>query len=299
MDSLIYHNGILIQDQEISSWAMDRSYLYGEGLFETMRANQGFIPFLQEHLSRLFRGMEILQMHLDISRAKLEFAIYQTLYRNHLKDAYLRVTLSRQNAKIGVREPNEKVNLTIFASPLPHLSKKLYSEGASAKILEEIKINPDILCQIKTTSYLRNLLSQRMAKDSGVDEALLKNGQENIVEGSSMNFFIFDGNQWITPPLSDGPLPGITRQTVLELCKKNEIPCQEKSITKEHLSTAQEAILTNSIKEILPLTRINGQSIGDGKVGEQTRRLQELYRDEIQYRIETFDSKRWRVEMFS
>jgi branched-chain amino acid aminotransferase len=132
-----------------------------------------------------------------------------------------------------------------------------------------------------------------------VDEAILTNGAGKIVEGSSTNIFLFDGKQWITPPHSDGPLLGITRKTVIELCKKNGIPCVEKSITTDQLTLAQEIILTNSIKEILPLTRVNYQTIGNGKIGEQTRRLQELFRDEIQYRIESFDSKRWRVEMFS
>src|SRR5436190_7089804 len=105
MSEFVYFNGLLRHESEVSVSMLDRSYLYGEGLFETMKASQGFIPFMQEHLNRLFKGMDLMQMHLDISGAKLEFALYQTLHHNRLMNAYLHLPLSRENLEIGNWEP--------------------------------------------------------------------------------------------------------------------------------------------------------------------------------------------------
>lgn len=296
MSGLVYYNGMLKHEHEVAFWALDRSFLYGEGLFETMKAGRGFIPFLSEHLNRLFRGMDILRMNLNLSAHKLEFALYQTLHHNRLKDAYLRLMLSRENREIGSFEPGETTNLVVLAKPLEKAPKHYYTDGAKARVIEEFKISPDPLCQVKTTNYLRPMLAQRMAQERGADEALLLNTAGNLAEGATTNIFIYDGEKVVTPPVSEGPMSGVTRRVVIDLLVKNYVPYEERPITLEDLLGAKEAFLTNAIKEILPLTRVNDQSVGEGRPGPQTEMISTLFREEIQYRFESFESKRWGVD---
>ncbi len=295
MSNLVYFNGLLRREDEVNITPLDRAYLYGEGLFETMRATQGFIPFLDEHLNRLFRGLDLLKMKLNISGAKLEFALYQTLHHNQLKDAYLRLTLSRENLQIGSFEPGENINLVVAAKPLPRIPSRIYEEGCSAVICENFRIIPDRLCEVKSTNYLRNLLAQRDAKEAEADEALMKNSMNRVVEGATANLFLYDGEKMLTPPSEEGILPGIIRQVVIDLMVKHHLPYEEKAIKTETLFNAQEAFLTNSIKEIFPLTVVNHKKIGHGKVGLVTKNIMQLFREEIQFRLEQFESRRWGV----
>jgi len=295
MSTLIYFNGMLKHEHEITLWTLDRSYLYGEGLFETLKATQGFIPFLPEHLQRLFQGIDVLRMHLDLSASKVEFALYQTLHHNRLKDAYLRLMVSRENREIGSFEPGEGANLVVLARPFQKPSLRIYTEGISAKLLEDFQIFPDPLCRIKTTNYLRPLMAHRIARENGYDEALLQNTFGNLAEGATGNLFIFDGKKTITPPLSEGPLPGVTRGVVLDLMQKNYMDYEERPVKMADLLSAEEAFLTNAIKEIVPLTSVNDKPIGNGKVGAQTEKLMQLFQEELQYRFESYESKRWGV----
>lgn len=296
MPNYVYFNGLLRQESEISVSPLDRSYLYGEGLFETMKASQGFIPFLQEHLNRLFRGMELLKMKLDLSGAKLEFALYQTLLHNRLKNAYLRLTLSRENQEIGNFEPSENTNLIVFARALPRIPPKLYAQGCAGLIIDDYKIATDRLRQVKSTNYLRQLLAQRTAQEAGADEAILTNTMGRIVEGATTNLFFHDGEKYLTPPLEEGIIPGVTRQVLVDMMVKNRLGCEERPITETDLMNAKEAFLTNSIKEVMPMTQVNGKPIGDGKVGPKTQYIHQLYKEEIQFRFERFESRRWGVE---
>jgi branched-subunit amino acid aminotransferase/4-amino-4-deoxychorismate lyase len=296
MSGLVYFNGMLKHEHEVSLWTLDRSYLYGEGLFETMKASQGFIPFLPEHLHRLFRGLDLLRMPIDLSASKLEFSLYQTLHHNRLKDAYLRLTLSRQNKETGTFEPGDAVNLLVVAKALDKAPKKIYTDGAGAKVIEDFRISPDPLCQVKSTNYLRNLLAQRMAKEGGFDEALLLNSAGNLVEAATANLFIFDGDKFVTPPLSEGALPGVTRRIILELLEKNYLGFEERPLKVSDLLTAPEAFLTSALKEVMPLTRVNDKPIGRGSPGKETERVAALFNEEKQYRIESFESKKWGVE---
>jgi branched-chain amino acid aminotransferase len=296
MPNLVYFNGLLRTEEEVNLTPLDRSYLYGEGLFETMRATEGFIPFLDEHLTRLFRGMDLLNMKLNLSGAKLEFALYQTLHHNRLKNAYLRLTLSRENEAIGSIETSENTNLVVVAKPLPRIPQKIYDEGCSAMVSEEYKIAPDRLCQIKSTNYLRQLLAQREAREAGADEALMVNTYGRLVEGASSNLFLFDGKKFLTPPLEEGILPGITRQVVIDLLVKNRFSYEERPIDLAELWKMEEVFLTNSIKEIFPLTHANQKKIGSGKVGPQTQKMMQLFKEEVQFRLENFESRRWGVQ---
>ena len=295
MSSYVYFNGTLRQEHEVKVSIFDRSYLYGEGLFETLKASQGFIPYMQEHLNRLFHGIDLLKMDVDVSRAKLEFALYQTLHHNRFKEAYLKLILSRENLEFGSTEAGEETNLLVVAKVLPKLSTKLYTQGCSAHVVDSIKIAADVLCQIKSSNYLKQLLAQRIARDVGADEALLLNSSGRLVEGATSNLFIVKQRKVFTPPLEEGILPGITRQVLLELMQRNHWNFEETPLTIEDLREADEAFLTSSLKEVMPLTRVDGKTIGEGQVGPLSQEALQLLREETQFRIEGFQSRRWGV----
>lgn len=286
MSGLIYFNGILLHEMEVAIPVKDRSYLYGEGLFETLRATGGFVPFLPEHLERFFQAFKVLDFEPDLSPAKLEFAVYQTLLHNHLKEAYLRVQLSRENTTFGSLEPGDQYNLMVVTQSLPKGAEKSLKEGVQAVLFPEHQVLPHPLSGVKSTDYAINLRAKAFAKQSGAHEALFADPKGRLVEGASSNVFFWNGKAWVTPSLGQGALPGVMRRVLISLMEVYQLPYEERTVSLEELGEAEEAILTNAIWEILPLTRWEGKEVGDGKVGPQTRQLQEWLAEEIQYRQE-------------
>lgn len=293
MSGLVYFNGILIPEREVVLPITDRGYLYGEGLFETMKATRGFIPFLQEHLRRLYQGVQTLQIPFEVSSAKLEFTLYQTLFHNRLKEAYIRLNLSRENRELGSLEAGTKTHLLVVAKPLRKVPDKLYEEGGSARVSSRFRILPDELSQVKTSNYLRSLLAKQEARRQGAFEAILLNTHGRVADGASSNIFLHNGSGWVTPSLEEGILPGIIRGVLFDMMRKNGISIQERAVELSELQEAQEVLLTNAIQEILPLTYLNDRPIHGGSVGPETHQLMDLFKDEIQYRYEQFESKTW------
>jgi len=280
---LVYLNGEFVDEEEAKVSILDRSYLYGEGLMETMKATRGFVPFLSEHSQRLFQGMKVLKIKFSLSISQLETAVYQTLERNQHGEAYLRITLSRLNQNLGSFLPSEGTNLLIVARPLSSFGE-LYEKGCSGNIIESVKLVPDGLSEMKSTNYLRNLFAQQLAVEAVADEALLTNSEGHLLEAARANLFLFDGDKWIIPPLQAGILPGITRKIVLELMAENKLEWTEGFFKQEDLLKIKETFLTNSIKGVFPLTVINGKKVGQGQVGQQTKRIMEIYNEEIESR---------------
>lgn len=292
MSGMVYFNGMLLSETEVGLPLTDRSYLYGEGLFETMKAVNGCIPFLPEHLDRLFQSLETLRFRINVSAAKLEFAVYQTLFHNSLRDAYIRLNLSRENRELGDPEPGEKFNLVVIVKPLRKLAKKLLEQGCQAILFPDFKVCPSPLTRVKTTNYLPYIVAKRFAREQGADEALLCNQEGNLAEGASSNLFVYHRREWITPPVSDGALPGVLRRVILELMKRHGISHAERSISPNDLAGAEEAFLTNAIWDLMPLTHWEKTPLNGAGIGPQTHRIQGFLREEIQYRQEIFESER-------
>jgi branched-chain amino acid aminotransferase len=285
MSGLIYLNGILVDAQEAVVPVTDRAYLYGEGLFETMQATQGVIPFLPEHLERFFSGFDVLEFRPNISKAELEHAVYQTLRQNHLQDAYLRIQLSRESAAFGSLQAADRYNLIIVAQPLNNEVEKYRREGVAAVLVPDYKIQTHPLSGVKSSNYSINLRAKAYAKKQNAQEAIFADAEGNLVEGASSNLFIWNGQSWITPPLNSGALPGVMRRVLISLMKTHDIPFEERTIAPQELAQAQEAILTNAIWEIMPLTCWEGRPVVEGTLGERTHELQKRLGDEIRSRI--------------
>jgi len=278
MEEIVYINSSLLPLSQARLSPFDYGFLYGYGLFETMRAYSRRIFHLEKHLARLSHSAQFLGIDLK-SIPNLEEALYDTIRANNLSDARIRLTLSGGE---GEAAPNlhtlKTPTLFIVArSYTPHPSQ-IYEQGFKA-IMSHIRRNTQSpTSTMKSLNYLDNLLARQEAKSAGADEAILLNEHGLIAEGSASNIFIITGNTLLTPSEDSGILPGITREVVLGLAPHLGIDAIERKMSPEELSQAEEAFLTNSLIEIMPLTQVNGQKIGSGRAGERTLQFIAAYK---------------------
>jgi branched-chain amino acid aminotransferase len=279
----IYLNGQLVPRARARLSPFDHGFLYGYGLFETMRAYSGHIFRLERHLTRLRQAARILGLTHDILReadgeGSLEVACANTLQANGLKDARLRLTLS---AGEGDMTPDPSTcsqpTIIVTAGSLISSHPQKYESGYAA-ILSSLRRNTQSpLSRMKSTCYVESILARTEARAAGCDEAIMLNEQGYLAEGSTTNLFLVRGGDLITPSLESGVLPGITREAVLELARSANIVVMERQVGPDELLWADEAFLTNSILELMPLTRLEGKPIGTGKPSPLTRELMAAY----------------------
>lgn len=282
MEQLVYLNGTLLPRGQAVISPFDHGFLYGYSLFETMRAYSGHIFRLQQHLDRLTHSANFLSLPLDIF--DLEKACYDTLTANNLEDARIRLTVS-----IGEGEsapdppPHPRPTVLISASDYTPPSPETYRSGFKT-IVSSIRQNSQSpLSRLKSANYLNNLLARKEAKAAGADEALLLNERGSLCEGSTSNVFLVKGHTLITPNEECGCLPGVTRQAVIEIATEIGIPVAQREVQLEELLQADEAFITNSLLELMPLREVDGKHIGGqsekGETGEVTERLMIAYRE--------------------
>ncbi len=278
MAEIVYLNGVLVPLSLTNISPFDHGFLYGYGLFETMRAYNGIIFRLERHLDRLRQAAEMLGLHSRLANFDLESACYHVLSTNELSDARLRLTVSAGEGDI-VPNPTACQGITVFivARKLTPLPLEQYEKGYTAIVSSLRRNSQSLLSRLKTSCYLENVLARQEAKAAGADEAVLLNEQELVAEGSGSNIFLVHKGQLVTPSIDCGALPGITRQAVLELASSLGIRATETELKPEKLFEADEAFFTNSIIEIMPLTRLDDKPIGSGKPGDLTLRLMETY----------------------
>jgi len=289
---IIYLNGYLVPRSKARLSPFDHGFLYGYGLFETMRAYNGHIFRLDRHLTRLRRSAQSLGLARNViamsrspeykegeAKQSLETACRETLKANKLKDARLRLTISAGEGDM-TPAPGTCSGLTILVTaknfvPLP---PQRYEQGFKAALSSVHRNSQSPLSRLKSTCYLENILARTEAKAAGVDEAIMLNERGHLAEGSISNIFLVSQGMLITPSLESGVLPGITREAVLEIAQASNIKAVEREVELKELTLAGEALITNSILEIMPLTSFDGKPIGAGKPGELTKNLMAAYR---------------------
>lgn len=251
-------NSKLVEEKNATISLFDRSYLYGEGIFETLRCYQGKPAFLDRHFRRLQKNGQRLKIALNLSEKELDHALHQLVAANQLKDAVCRITVSLVGASFGVDRPQEaKENITIFCRPVA-LNPKLFETGVTVWPSATLINDSPATANIKSTSYLIKMLARMEAAEQGCYETLLKNHQGYWVEGSRTNLFIVLDRVVITPPLTDGLLNGITREVVLEILREEDLVHREASISDAMLNNAQEIFLTGSTSEVMPVCEVVG-----------------------------------------
>ncbi len=287
MEEIVYLNGALIPRSEARISVFDHGFLYGYGLFETMRAYRGKIFLLERHLKRLLGSAETIGLASNLSEIDLGRACLDTLRANGLEDARLRLTVSRGEVDTF---PGTGISSTptvlVTARGYTPLSAGTYNRGFKAGVSSLRRCRQSFISRIKSTNYLVSVLAKMEAETAGLDEALLLNESGFIAEGSVSNIFFATSSSLVTPPLESGILPGITREVVIELADTLGINVAERNVGLADLGQFDEAFLTNSVMEIMPLVAVRddaGQTvtIGSGKPGEVTRRLMTAYKEMV------------------
>jgi len=277
---IIYLNGRLISRSKAKLSPFDHGFLYGYGLFETMRAYQGHIFRFDRHLARLHHSAERIGLANRLAAFDLEAACIKTLDANKVKDARLRLTVSAGEGDM-TPDPNTCSTPTVLvtAQNLIPLPLEKYESGFKA-ILSPLRRNSQSpLSRLKSTCYVENIFARMAARAAGYDEAILLNEQGYLAEGSTSNIFLASNEELITPSLESGVLPGITREAVLEIARASNIKTMERPVELKELIEAEEAFITNSILELMPLTTFEGKPIGTGKPGQLTKKLIADYKE--------------------
>ena len=263
----VWINGKMVNAKDAKISVLDSGFLYGDGLFETMRSYDGKIFKLDKHLSRLFDSSKALKINISYSKEVLRKALYNCIKRNVLKNAYIRITATRDG------------NVIIITKEFSPYPCRNYINGISAKVSKIALNEHSPLAGKKTLNFLNYLLAKEDAKASGYDEAILLNTKGNVAEGATSNIFLVKNRKLLTPSLDDGILSGITRRTVIELSEKLKIAVTEKHLSCKELLSANEVFLTNSLAELLPVIKINRTIISNGKPGTITKLLHAAYRE--------------------
>ncbi len=258
----------------------DHGLLYGDGVFEGIRSYGDIVFQLKEHIDRLYRSAKAIMLNIPFSKEEMIKAVLETIKRNNLKDAYIRLIVTRGLGDLGL-DPRKCPKPSIIVITEPRL--QLYSTEKREKGLSMVIswVRRDAVDatthEIKSLNYLNSILSKIEASNAGADEALILDGRGFICEATGENIFIVKDGEIITPPSSPGALPGITREVVKRLAKKLGYTVTERDVTPVELYWADEAFLSGTAAEIMPITEVNKRTIGSGKMGSVTRRLIEEF----------------------
>jgi len=273
---LIYIDGEFYPKSEAKVSVYDHGLLYGDGVFEGIRAYNGTVFKLQEHLDRLYRSAHAIKLRIPLAKKEMTEAVLKTLRKNNLKDAYIRLVVTRGIGDLGL-DPKKCPKPTVIIITDPRI--QIYGADVKQKGLTVIiswvrRDSVDATShEIKSLNYLNSILAKIEANDAGVDEAICLDKNGFVCEGTGENIFIVKEGKIATPPISTGILAGITRERVMKLAEDLEYTVVERNITPNELFNADEVFFTGTAAEVVPVTEINRRVIGDGKPGPITKRL--------------------------
>ena len=262
---------------------LDRGFLYGDGVFETMRSYGSKVFHLERHIDRLLISLKILRIKIPYTKNKLCSLVNKTLRFNKLNNAYIKLLATRGIAPRGIDIPKTgKPAVVIYTSPLRKIPESIYKKGIKINFACVDKNEKSFIARIKSLNYLDNILARAEVRDGGFDEAIFLNTKSNVTEAAVSNIFTVKKNTIITPPITAGLLPGITRQVVIEIIKKYfRSKIYERNIKPRDLFNADEIFLTNSILEIVPVVKLGKRRIGKGRPGAFSRIIRTLYKTEV------------------
>ena len=274
----VYANGDFVpQDQAVTS-IYDHGFLYGDGVFEGIRAYNGRVFRLDEHIDRLYDSAMAIMLDIPLSKDEMKQAILETLRVNGLVDAYIRPIVSRGIGDLGL-DPRKCLvpNVFIISQPWGAMYGDLYDKGLSAVTVTVRRNAPESLSpNIKSLNYLNNILAKIEANHKGGDEAIILDVRGNISEGSGDNIFIIKNGTISTPQVMNN-LRGITRAAAIEIAQDIGYPLQETDLGLFDLYTADEVFVTGTAAEIAPITTVDGRPVGDGSVGTITKELMQRF----------------------
>lgn len=280
MSKWVYVSGEYVLKDEAKISVFDHGFLYGDGVFEGIRVYGGRVFRLEEHLQRLWESSRAIFLEIPLSRAKLKEKILETLRRNELRDAYIRLIVSRGKGDLGL-DPGKcsQAELIIITDKISIYAEELYEKGLEVIIASTRRNIPSALnCRIKSLNYLNNILAKIEATREKMPEAVMLNKDGYVAECTGDNIFIVKEEKLVTPPIWMGILKGITRDVVIELAQKEGITVEENIFTPFALYNSDECFLTGTAAEVIPVTRVDGRTIGEGVAGPVTKKIMEKFR---------------------
>ena len=277
----IYIDGKFYDEKNAKISVFDHGLLYGDGIFEGIRAYNGRVFKLVEHIDRLFYSAKALMLDLPLSHAQFVKATVEACRKNKVRDGYIRLIVTRGVGSLGLSPKSCKnPSVIIIAGKIQLYPEEFYEKGLDIVTVPTTRnlhsaLNP----AIKSLNYLNNILAKIEAHQSGCEEAVMLNSQGYVAEGTGDNIFILQKGKMYTPPLSAGALYGITRGTVIDLATEMGVPVSEPNLTRYDLFNADECFMTGTGAELIPVVKIDGRIIGTGKPGPITRQLVAKYKD--------------------
>lgn len=275
----IFLNDRIVPEHEALVSVFDHGFLYGDGIYETMRAYDGIVFMLDRHIERLNRSASLIQLIVP-SPDVIRNAVYETIRANGLKSVYVRVTVSRGKGPIGL-DPAlcPKPTFVVIAEEFKEYPEKYYSEGVKfiiAKTRRNLReaLNP----KIKSLNFLNNILAKIEAKERGAYESVMLNAEGFIAEGTVCNIFFVKDNILCTPSVDAGVLDGITRELVIDLAKGTGMQVTEGNFLPQDLFSASEVFFTNTTSEVMPVSQVEDVIY---PVGDLTRNLRIRYREKV------------------
>ena len=271
----IWINGRLFDKQDAKISVYDHGLLYGDGVFEGMRAYRGRVFRLDKHLRRLYESAKAIHLKPPISVEEMGAAVNDTLKANNLVDAYIRLVVTRGSGSLGL-DPNRcsDPQVIIITDHIALYPKELYENGLEIVTVSVVRNHAAALSpRIKSLNYLNNILAKIEGLQAGCSEALMLNTRGEVAECTGDNIFLVRGNELLTPPIDAGILEGITRDAVMELAVDVGLTVREIALTKHDVYNADECFLTGTAAEVIPVVKVDSRVIGAGQPGPKTREL--------------------------
>ena len=291
-EQMIYIDGKLLPKSEAHVSVFDHGFLYGDGVFEGIRAYNSVIFKLDEHLERLYASAKTLMLEVPLTRDQMREAIISTLKANGLRDAYIRLIVTRGVGDLGL-DPRKcpKSSVIIIAGTISLMAKETVERGIKT-LITWVRRDPidGTSHEVKSMNYLNSILAKIEANNFGVDEAIFLNHQGYVCEGTAENVFIVKRGRLITPPTYTGALAGITQQAVIEVASRAGIPVEVRPMSASEVFNADEVFFTGTAAEIIPVTMVNGRTIGDGKPGKTTLKLRGMF---MEYALDPSNGTRY------
>jgi branched-chain amino acid aminotransferase len=276
----IFIDGKYYNERDAKISVLDHGLLYGDGVFEGIRAYHGRVFKLKEHIDRLFCSAKAILLEIPMSHAQIVRAVIETCRENKIRNGYIRLIVTRGAGTLGLNPRScKRPSVIVIAGSIQLYPPAFYQRGMDVVTVPTTRnlhsaLNP----AIKSLNYLNNILAKIEANNAGVEEAVMLNAEGFVAECTGDNLFIVKNGELFTPPLSAGALYGITRQTVIELAVEAGLKVTEPNLTRYDLFNADECFLTGTGAEIVPVVKIDGRVIGTGKPGTFTRKLVKDYR---------------------
>src|SRR5436309_3513628 len=275
----VFVDGQYFDERYAKVSVFDHGLLYGDGVFEGIRAYNGRVFKLKKHIDRLFYSAKAILLNLPMSHAEICKAVVDTCRQNNIRDGYIRLVVTRGAGGLGLN-PNrcKSPSVIVIADKIQLYPPEFYEKGLTIITVPTTRnlhsaLNP----AIKSLNYLNNILAKIEANNGGCEEAIMLNNEGYVAECTGDNIFLIKGNEMLTPPLSAGALYGITRGVVIELAREEGLTVAEPNLTRYDLFNADECFLTGTGAELIPVVKIDGRVVGTGKPGPVTKKLVEKY----------------------